>query len=88
MDLNPDTHVHPETFRKTSWVEITLSAFITPVLGRRYFCNSFNKGGVRGAGVVRTIFKRKYHVFEKLHFSKFDILHPLSLSHGVKISAI
>ena len=34
------------------------------------------KAGVRGPGVIRPILKREYHVFEKLSFSKFGILHP------------
>ena len=34
------------------------------------------KADVRGAGVIRAILKREYHVFEKLPFSKFGILHP------------
>ena len=35
------------------------------------------KAGVRGAGVIRAILEREYHVFEKLHiFSKFGTLHP------------
>ena len=30
--------------------------------------SDFNKGRRRGAGVIRAILKREYHVFEKLSF--------------------
>ena len=36
------------------------------------------KAGVRGAGVIRAVLKREYHVFEKLSF--FEIWYIASLA--------
>ena len=50
-------------------IENTLWALITPALNRRYFLRvALIKAAVRGAGVIRAILEREYHVFEKLSF--------------------
>ena len=49
----------------------TLWALITPAMRVVLI-----KTGVRGGGVIRAILEREYHVFEKLPFLEFGILHP------------
>ena len=51
-----------------------------------FFFIFFIKAGVRGAGVIRAILKREYHVYEKLSFFRnlvYSILsmYPFLLNH-------
>ena len=55
----------------TKWVQVYL---IGPKSALFLRVALIIKAGVRGAGVIRAIFKWEYHVFRKLSFSKFCIL--------------